>query len=65
MTDQRIRCVRIETDGTYIVGPLAELHTLLDSVLPHEDDIEDSETVTLTFPLMTLAELDALPEFEG
>lgn len=65
MTDQLIRCVKIETNGTYIVGPMAELQTLLETVLPHEDDIEDSESITLTFPLMTRAELDALPEFEG
>jgi len=60
-----IQCVKIEANGVYIVGEFAELHTLLDNIVPDAESIEDGETVKITFPKMTQQELDALPEFEG
>lgn len=60
-----IQCVKIEANGVYIVGDFAELHTLIDNIVPDAESIEEGETVTITFPKMTQQELDALPEFEG
>lgn len=62
---QTVQCVQIEADGIFIVGEFAELHTLLDNIVPDAACLEEGQTVTITFPRMTQAELDAMPEFEG
>lgn len=66
MNKELIQCVRLEMDGEpYIVGEFAELPDLLAMILPAADDIEASASLTITFPRMTRAELNVIPEFEG